>query len=281
MSVSATPISPYADLPATLSPGARVLALDTSTERLSIALGCPQRPEGWLLHEGAGGAQASATLIPRILALLAQAGWRLAELDAIAFGCGPGSFTGLRTACAVVQGLAVAARPGGIPVLPVNTLLAVAEQARWQIVQRGEPLPARIVAALDARMDELYVAEVELAGDPARPLLDGRAWLSAPEALQLADGWPDAGSGSAPLLAGNAQVVYGERLPPAWRVLRHEPAWPTAAAMLRLAPALWAAGAAVPAAAAQPLYVRDKVAQTTEERERLKAAKLAAAGAGA
>ncbi|MEY5099360.1 MAG: hypothetical protein RJA36_2079 [Pseudomonadota bacterium] len=281
MSAPATPISPYADLPANLPAGARVLALDTSTERLSVALGSPERPEGWLVHEGAGGAQASATLIPQIRVLLAQAGWQLAELDAIAFGCGPGSFTGLRTACAVVQGLAVAARPGGIPVLPVNTLLAVAEQARWQIAQRGEPLPARIAAALDARMDELYLAEVGLTGAPAQPRLDGHAWLSAPEALQLADGWPDAGSGSEPLLAGNARTIYGTRLPAAWQAVRHEPAWPTAGAMLRLAPALWAAGAAVPAAGAQPLYVRDKVAQTTEERERLKAEKLAAAGAGA
>ena len=281
MSAAAIPLSPYADLPATLPPAAKVLALDTSTERLSLALGSPGRPEGWLRHEGAGGAQASATLIPLIRALLAQAGWKLAELDAIAFGCGPGSFTGLRTACAVVQGLAVAARAGGIPVLPVNTLLAVAEQARWQREQRGEPVPDRIVAALDARMDELYVAEYRLAGPPARPRLASGPWLCAPEALQLADGWPDAGTDTVPLLAGNALAVYGERLPAAWRAAPQEAAWPEAAAMLRLAPLLWAAGDAVPAAAAQPLYVRDKVAQTTEERERIKAAKLAAAGAGA
>ena len=282
MSVSAAPsISPYADLPATLPPGARVLALDTSTDRLSVALGSPDQPEGWLLHEGAGGAQASAALIPLIRQLLEQAGWPLAGLDAIAFGCGPGSFTGLRTACAVVQGLAYAARPGGIPVLPVNTLLAVAEQARWQREQRGEPCPERLVAALDARMDELYVAEFALAGSPAQPRLASGPWLSAPEALQLADGWPEAGTGSAPLLAGNAMAVYGARLPPAWQAAQQESAWPTAAAMLRLAPALWAAGAAVPAAAAQPLYVRDKVAQTTEERERIKAEKLAAAAAAA
>ncbi len=278
MSVSA-PISPYADLPATLKPGARVLALDTSTDRLSVALGSPDQPASWLLHEGAGGAQASAALIPLIRSLLAQAGWKLAELDAIAFGRGPGSFTGLRTACAVVQGLALAARPGGIPVLPVDTLQAVAEQARWQIAQRGESCPDRIVAALDARMDELYLAEFDLAGQ--LPRAAGRPWLSAPEALQLADGWPEAGTGSSPLLAGNAMAAYGARLPAAWQAAQQEPAWPTAAAMLRLAPALWAAGSAVPAAAAQPLYVRDKVAQTTEERERIKAEKLAAAGAGA
>lgn len=282
MSVSAAPlssISPHADRPATLPPGARVLAIDTSTDRLSVALGCPDQPEGWLLHEGVGGAQASATLIPLIRSLLAQAGWKLAELDAIAFGCGPGSFTGLRTACAVVQGLAFAARPSGIPVLPVNTLLVVAEQARWQREQRGESCPDRIVAALDARMDELYVAEFDLVG--ALPRAVGRTWLSAPEALQLADGWPEAGTGSTPLLAGNVVPVYGQRLPAAWQAAPQEAAWPAAAAMLRLAPALWAAGAAVPAAAAQPLYVRDKVAQTTEERERIKAEKLAAAAASA
>jgi len=94
------------------SPLKRVLALDTSTERLSIALGEPGVPGSLWTHEGPGGAQASATLLPAIMDLLGQAGWRLDQLDAIAFGCGPGSFTGLRTACAVVQGLAVARARG-------------------------------------------------------------------------------------------------------------------------------------------------------------------------
>ena len=251
----------------------RVLALDTSTERLSVALGEPGTGGALWVHEGVGGAQASATLLPVIQSLLQQAGWRLAELDAIAFGCGPGSFTGLRTAAAVVQGLAVAARPGGLPVLPFNTLLLVAEEARWQLAGRAQPLPARITALLDARMDEMYVAHVGLADD-APPVLSGAPWLSAPEALQLADGWPESGSGEAPLLAGNALAVYGERLGAAWQACPQVLAWPTATAMLRLAPTAWAAGAAVSAAAAQPLYVRDKVAQTTEERERAKADKL-------
>lgn len=259
----------------TASPLKRVLALDTSTERLSIALGEPGAPGILWTHEGPGGAQASATLLPAIMDLLGHAGWRLDQLDAIAFGCGPGSFTGLRTACAVVQGLAVAARPEGVPVLPVQTLLAVAEEARWQMALNGQPCPGRVVAALDARMDEIYVAEFTLT-DGGDWRADGRPWLSAPEALQLADGWPLAGTGSAPLLAGNALAVYGERLSAAWRLVPTVSAWPTATAMLRLAPALWAQQAAVSAEQAQPLYVRDKVAQTTEERERAKA--LAAGG---
>jgi len=259
------------------SPLKRVLALDTSTERLSIALGEPGVPGSLWTHEGPGGAQASATLLPAIMDLLGQAGWRLDQLDAIAFGCGPGSFTGLRTACAVVQGLAVAARPGGLPVLPVQTLLAVAEEARWQLQLSGQRCPPRVVAALDARMDELYVAEFGL-DDAGEWRVTGRPWLSAPEALQLADGWPQAGTGSEPLMAGNAAAVYGARLAPAWQQAPTLSAWPTATAMLRLAPALWAQQAAVSAEQAQPLYVRDKVAQTTEERER---AKALAAGGGA
>jgi tRNA threonylcarbamoyladenosine biosynthesis protein TsaB len=249
----------------------RVLAMDTSTDRMSVALGEPGHGGDLWVHEGVGGAQASAHLLSVIQSLLQQAGWTLAQLDAIAFGRGPGSFTGLRTACAVVQGLAVAARPNGLPVLPVNTLLAVAEEARWQRAQRSEPPPARIVAALDARMDEMYMAEVGFDSQEV-PVLRGRPWLSAPEALQLADGWPSSGTGPAPLLAGNAVAVYGERLPAAWQACEQQLAWPSATAMLRLAPALWAAGAAVAAADALPLYVRDKVAQTTEERERARAA---------
>jgi tRNA threonylcarbamoyladenosine biosynthesis protein TsaB len=258
----------------------KVLAIDTSTERMSVALGAGGAVAPVATYEGAGGAQASSQLIPVILDLLAQAGWTLAELDALAFGCGPGSFTGLRTACAVVQGLAVAARPGGIPVLPVNTLLAVAEEARWQCLQTGHAAPSLVVALLDARMDEMYVApclwQTDAHGSGHWHTI-GHPWLSAPEALSVpgADVPSPEAASPTPWLAGNAMALYGERLPPHWQACPQIVAWPTATAMLRLAPSLWAQGLAVDAAGAQPLYVRDKVAKTTEERERIKAQKAA------
>ncbi|HAJ11148.1 MAG TPA: tRNA (adenosine(37)-N6)-threonylcarbamoyltransferase complex dimerization subunit type 1 TsaB, partial [Comamonadaceae bacterium] len=159
----------------------KLLAFDTSTDTLSIAV---QAGEAVWQHSGPGGAQASATLIPAIRGLLAQAGLSFDTLDAIVFGRGPGSFTGLRTACAVAQGLAFGARGGaGVPVLPVDTLLAVAEDARQQ---HG---CTRVVATLDARMDEVYVARCEWVPAP-----DGLAghWradedfgLCAPEAVQV------------------------------------------------------------------------------------------------
>lgn len=218
----------------------RLLAFDTSTEAMSVAL-C-DGPRQWL-HAGPGGAQASATLLPAIQDLLARAGLSLQALDAIAFGCGPGSFTGLRTACSVAQGLAFGA---GLRVLPVDSLLAVAEEARHA---SGA---TQLVAALDARMGEVYAG---------RYRHDGTAWtregdfaLLAPEALVLPPGWQ---------LAGNAGAAYGERLGSAAPGIA---ALPTAVAMLRLAPALLAAGAAVPPQQALPRYVRDKVALTTAER---------------
>ncbi len=130
-----------------------LLAFDTSTEILHVAV---QRgaaaSHAPLEHTGPGGAQASATLIPAIHALLAQAGLGLADLDAIVFGRGPGSFTGLRTACSVAQGLAFGS---GVPVLAVDTLLAVAEDAYHR---EGAQ---QVVALLDARMDEVYFAAYE------------------------------------------------------------------------------------------------------------------------
>ena len=127
----------------------KFLAFDTSTDVMSVAVTDGTRV--WQ-HTGPGGAKASTTLIPAILALLADAGLSLGDLQAIAFGRGPGSFTGLRTACAVAQGLAFGANGGaGIPVLPIDTLMAVAQEAR----QHNEP--AHITALLDARMDEMYV----------------------------------------------------------------------------------------------------------------------------
>ena len=130
-----------------------LLAFDTSTDTLSIAV---QHGDGVWQHQGPGGAQASSALIPAVRALMAQAGLTFDTLDAVVFGRGPGSFTGLRTACAVAQGLAFGAKGGqGVPVLPVDTLLAVAEEARQQ---HG---CTHVVAVLDARMDEVYHARCE------------------------------------------------------------------------------------------------------------------------
>jgi tRNA threonylcarbamoyladenosine biosynthesis protein TsaB len=242
----------------------KLLAFDTSTDRMSVALTDGARV--WQ-HSGPGGAQASTTLIPAILALLADAGLALGGLEAIAFGRGPGSFTGLRTACAVAQGLALGANQGaGIPVLPVDTLMAVAEEARFQIQGDGVA-PLRITALLDARMDEMYVQGFAFSSGRCEAL--GECELVRPENLV-----PDAATG---LLAGNVFAVYAERLPAGLAAFARAEALPTAAAMLRLAPQLAAAGLCVSADLALPLYVRDKVALTTEERDQVKAAKLAAA----
>lgn len=230
----------------------RLLAFDTSTDQLSVAV---QHGDAVFLHSGAGGAQASTTLIPVVLQLLSDAGLTLQQLDAIVFGRGPGSFTGLRTACSVAQGLGFGA---GVRLLPVDTLHAVAEAARAQFGAQ------RVVALLDARMDQVYVADCDF--DAAASGL-GEPRLLAPEDVRVPAGWA---------LAGNAFQAYGARLPtgPA----RHE-VLPTAAALLRLAPGLIAAGATVAPADAWPLYVRDKVAQTTDERLRIRQDAATAAAA--
>lgn len=246
----------------------KLLAIETSTDILSVAVG---GTGARATFQGPGAAQASTSLLPAVQDLLRQAGWSLAGLDAIVFARGPGAFTGLRTACAVAQGLAYGARrpehPDGLPVLPVDTLLALAEEARWCRQQAGEAEPAVIVALLDARMDEIYAAAYRCtAGVLVQQPLQAPC-LCAP--ADLAD-WlrqtlpPDVPATDA-LLAGNVFGVYADALAnvPGQRLS----VVPTAAALLRLAPGLLAAGAAVAARDALPLYVRDKVARTTAERE--------------
>ena len=245
----------------------KFLAFDTSTDRMSVAVTDGARV--WQ-HSGPGGAQASTTLIPAVLALLAESGMALDEIEAIAFGRGPGSFTGLRTACAVAQGLAFGANHGaGIPVLPIDTLMAVAEEARFQQAgaMTADEAPLRITALLDARMDEMYVQSYEFNSGLCTSIKGCE--LIRPENLVPGP--------AVRLLAGNVFGVYAGRLPAALAALPCVEAFPTATALLRLAPALAAAGQCVEAALALPLYVRDKVAQTTDERARIKAALAAAA----
>ena len=229
-----------------------LLAFDTSTEATTVAVARAGRCAAeW---RGEGGARASTQLIPAVLRLLQQAGLDLRSLDAVVFGSGPGSFTGLRTACSVAQGLAIGA---GVPVLPVETLMAVAEQARLRTGATS------VVAVLDARMGEVYAAHYRHAG--AAWERQGGISLGAPEAVAVPPG---------ATLAGNAFAAYGARLPAAAGQVAAEP---DAAVMLALAPALLAAGQARPAEQALPLYVRDKVAQTTAEREAARAAAAAQA----
>jgi tRNA threonylcarbamoyladenosine biosynthesis protein TsaB len=250
----------------------KFLAFDTSTDQMSIAV--TDGVKVWQ-HSGPGGAKSSATLIPAILDLLGQSGLALAELDAIVFGRGPGSFTGLRTACAVAQGLAFGARGGtGIAVLPVDTLMALAEEARLQHAGAAGEGPQHITAMLDARMDEMYVQRFEFRGTVCTAV--DHCVLMRPEELQA----DDAAQAPGALLAGNVFEVYAGRFAAdlaASAFIVH--ALPTATAMLRLAPALAAAGHCIDAAGALPLYVRDKVALTTDERAVVRQQKAQAAPA--
>jgi tRNA threonylcarbamoyladenosine biosynthesis protein TsaB len=200
-------------------------------------------------HTSEGGAKTSAALIPAIMALLIEANLTLQQLDAIVFGRGPGSFTGLRTACSVAQGLAFGA--GGIQVLPIDTLLAVAEEARFNSDA------TQIQAVLDARMGEVYAASYVYKDSVW--CANSEIQLCKPDQLHLEAGFN---------LAGNCSIGG---LDDAKRINAPISALPTATAMLRLAPAMLAAGLAVPADQALPLYVRDKVAQTTAERAALSA----------
>ena len=226
---------------------AALLAFDTATDRLhaGLALG----DDVWL-HDGEGGAGASATLIPSLRRLLSEAGIGWSDLDAIAFGRGPGAFTGLRTACAAAQGLALGANK---PVLPIDTLMAVAEDAR---ALGGV---ADVWVVMDARMDEIYAAHF---------LWSEAAWQTvvAP-ALYRLEGlhgrWHERPPRS---LAGTALAAFDRRLAVAGAQVVAD-AQPRGRALLACARATWACGGATDAALALPLYVRDRVALKTAERE--------------
>jgi tRNA threonylcarbamoyladenosine biosynthesis protein TsaB len=233
----------------------KLLAFDTSTEVMSIAV---QHGEQIFTHTGAGGALTSSTLIPAIQALMVQAGLQFAQLDAIAFGRGPGSFTGLRTACSVAQGLAFAAN---VRVLPVDTLQAVAQQAR-SLLTAGQN-PRAVCAALDARMGEVYYGYYNFDSCLSSKYLDYQP--KSPLNMVLPDGLGN--SLGSVVLAGNVRPAYDAQLPAALLAAPYLACLPTATAMLQLAPQLIAAGHLVDAQDALPLYMRDKVAQTTAERE--------------
>ena len=244
----------------------RLLALDTATDVVHLVLVQGEQAQARALP---GGAQASAALLPAIRDLLAQGGLALRDLDAIAFGHGPGAFTGLRTACAVAQGLAVGADR---PLLALDTLAALAESAR----QQGETGDA-VWSVLDARMGEVYAARWCRG-------VDGGWTADVPVALYSPAALTEAIERTPAALAGNALTVQAEVLVPL-AVRLGLAAWPAAvpdgAALAVLARVAQARGAWIDPALALPLYVRDKVAQTTAEREAIKAAAAAVAAGSA
>jgi len=221
-----------------------LLALDTSTEYCSLAL--------WLDGEVRSrhvlaGQRHSEMVLAMVDELLAEGGVGLKNLDGIAFGSGPGSFTGLRIACGVAQGLAFGA---GLPVAGISTLLAVAEGSGAD----------RVVACLDARMGEVYHGVYRR--------LDGRweelspAGLSGPADAPLPEGpgWTGCGSGFAQY--GEALAVrYGNTL----SGVRPE-LFPEARFIAALAAPIFEAGGGMPPDEALPVYIRDKVALKTCER---------------
>lgn len=226
----------------------KILAIETSCEQGSVAL-----LDGDQLHACRidGAANHSASLLRHIEDLLGHAGLRIAALDAVAFGAGPGAFTGLRLACGVAQGMALGS---GVGVAAVGSLQALALQAAAL-----HPHVGKVWVATDARMGELYHAAFEVA-PPAPPQLVRAPQCSAPDALALPPGrWLGVGSAfrAWPQLAES----LGDRLQGC------EPGLvPRAEEIALLAGVQVRAGALLPPERAAPLYVRDKVAFTTAER---------------
>lgn len=221
----------------------RLLAFETATRRLSVALW----QDGDLIERSGevpnGG---SERLLPWMNELLDEAGLVSGQLDGIAFGAGPGGFTGLRLACGVAQGLAYGL---DLPVAPVSTLEALA-------LESGE---RNVWTCLDARMNEVYSAAYAVDGDEVNQIM---APVCLPPAVTPAptfnEGWGvgDGFAGYGPVLCALKPDLAGTRAD----------LFPTASAVARLAARAFAQGRTVSAADAQPAYVRDKVALSTAER---------------
>jgi tRNA threonylcarbamoyladenosine biosynthesis protein TsaB len=223
-----------------------ILAIETSSETASVAL---LRGDDVLSRVSSGVRTHSQAVLPIIQELLAEAGISLPQCDAVAFGSGPGSFTGVRTACGVAQGLAFG---GKLPAVPVVTLDAMALACHQQ---HGA---AEVLAVLDARMGEVYWAQYRFDNGALVAVLP--PVLSAPADVQP--------QGS-PVMCGNGLSAYAEAFPAGG----FAEVMPHAAQIAQLAAMAFAAGHTVTAAEAQPLYLRNKVAYTQAERRDMAAAK--------
>jgi len=220
----------------------RILALDASTEALSVALFNSERPDALAEHFEITPRAHATRLLPEAQALLDRHGFELSHIDAIAFGRGPGAFTGLRIASGLVQGLA---RGAGCPVVPVSTLEALAYRAI-----NVEPASTRVRVVQDARMGEIYTADFDVV--QGLPVLCGEERVITPADL-AADSSRDMG------LAGNGWGLVDQAL--AEHVTACDCTLPHASDIARLASIAYLAGRTVAADQALPVYIRDDVAR--------------------
>lgn len=223
----------------------KLLAFDASTEFLSIALQINEQLESVDIQAGQ---TASQLILPQIQLLLDKARLNLSDLDGIAFGAGPGSFTGVRIACGVAQGLAFGAN---LPVVGINVLMALAEASSAE----------RVIAASDARMGEVYhAAYIRKDGDWTEMCAAG---VYKPQDVPAVEGDDWVG-------VGTAWKVYDETLREKYQQQVSKTLskmTPKAEAIMRLAMPIFARGEAVSASKAAPIYIRNRVALTSKERE--------------
>jgi tRNA threonylcarbamoyladenosine biosynthesis protein TsaB len=233
-----------------------ILAIETSSELASVAL---LHGDAVLSRQSTGVRTHSASVLPMVQELLAEAGIRLDQCAAIAFGSGPGSFTGVRTACGVAQGLAFGAR---LPIIPLVTLPAMAQACHEQYGA------SNVLCVLDARMNEVYWAQYRLQDGEWEEV--SAPVLCAPDAVAPlpADALAACGNGFSAYPDAFTQKAFAAQAYP--DILPH------AAQMVRLAARALAAGKTVAPADAQPLYLRNKIAYTAAERQVINAAKAAA-----
>ena len=215
----------------------KFVALETATDWCSVAL--------WLDGEIAAVEERAVNrhaerLLPMLDQLAAAAGIALSSLDAVAFGAGPGSFTGLRIACGAAQGIALAR---DVPTIGISTLEALAEESGC----------ARVVACLDARMHEVYYSAVEKTGSRWREVIPPMCVAPASAPRPAGEGWTGCGNG----FSAYGSMGFANTMPDIH---------PSAVAVARLAAPRLDAGEGVDAALALPVYLRDKVALTVAER---------------
>jgi len=218
---------------------AKFVALETSSEWCSVALSLDGEISS---RERRAGQRHSELALPMLFELLRDTSLKIEDIEAVAYGAGPGSFTGLRIACGLAQGLALAR---GLPVIGISSLEAIAQEC-------GAP---RVVACIDARMREVYYAALEREAAGWREVI--AAQCVAPQAAPRppGEGWIGCGSGFAAYGHMGFSRVFAE-------------IHPTAAAIAELAGPRLERGEGVDAALAAPIYVRDKVAFTRQELEK-------------